>query len=535
VYRSDPGAPLRPPRLDGFFPFERISRYRGLPISALVSFKHVHCFLCTPLVRRDGAAETFAATVDWLAGESGAAIVELRSIGAEGRVHQLLVEQLHARRRPFWVGDWSIRALFEPGEDAESYLRGAISGLALKEVRRKEKRLRDRGRLVWRELEPGEDAAPWLRAFLELEASGWKGRGRSALACREAEREFFVSAATAAHDVGQLMLLGLFLDDRPLALKCNFLAGAGGVRVQDRLRRGVSRVFAGLPAGGRARAAPASTPRDPVGGFVRRRPARHDQSALAGPAHDGHRPLRHRPGPGRAAGVADAAAAVGPAQADVGPAQADAAIPAGLGRRDPVRREHVMSPISTESSPPLGIDPARFSARFDRQPFIVRHRLSDHPLFALPRLIELARTLPEDRVEYNAGDVPVSLDPARTPRTGLSIDETIRRIEECRSWMVFKNVERDPDYRALLDACLDQVREHSEPIEPGMDRREGFIFVSSPDSVTPYHMDRSTTSSCRFADASGSACSTGTTARSSPSSSWRSSTRAAIATWPSTT
>jgi Cupin-like domain len=148
-----------------------------------------------------------------------------------------------------------------------------------------------------------------------------------------------------------------------------------------------------------------------------------------------------------------------------------------------------MSPISTESSMPLGIDPARFRARFDRQPFIVRHRLSDHPLFALPRLIELARTLPEDRVEYNAGDVPVSLDPARTPRTGLSIDETIRRIEECRSWMVFKNVERDPDYRALLDACLDQVREHSEPIAPGMDRREGFIFVSSPDSVTPYHMD----------------------------------------------
>ena len=153
-----------------------------------------------------------------------------------------------------------------------------------------------------------------------------------------------------------------------------------------------------------------------------------------------------------------------------------------------------MSPISagsatTESAPPLGIDPARFRARFDREPFVVHHRLSDHPLLALPRLIELARTLPEDRVEYNAGNVPVSLDPARTPRTGLSIDETIRRIEECRSWMVFKNVERDPDYRALLDACLDQVREHSEPIEPGMDRREGFIFVSSPGSVTPYHMD----------------------------------------------
>ena len=147
------------------------------------------------------------------------------------------------------------------------------------------------------------------------------------------------------------------------------------------------------------------------------------------------------------------------------------------------------SAATTERAPLLQIDPARFHERFARQPFVVRHRLSEHPLFGLPRLVELARALPEDRVEYNAGDVPVNLDPTRTPRTGLSIDETIRRIEECRSWMVFKNVERDPEYRALLDACLDEVREHSESIVPGMAQREGFIFVSSPHSVTPYHMD----------------------------------------------
>jgi hypothetical protein len=228
VYRSDPGAPRRPPQLVGFFPFERIARYRGLPISALVSFKHLHCFLCTPLVRRAGAAQTLGAIFDWLIGESDATLVELRSIAADGPVHQLLVEELHARQRPFWLGDWSTRALFQPSHDAESYLRGAISGPALKEVRRKEKRLRDQGRLVWRELEPGEDARPWLTDFLRLEASGWKGRGKSALACSEDEREFFVSAAAAAHERGRLMLLGLFLDDRPLALKCNFLSGDGG-------------------------------------------------------------------------------------------------------------------------------------------------------------------------------------------------------------------------------------------------------------------------------------------------------------------
>lgn len=135
------------------------------------------------------------------------------------------------------------------------------------------------------------------------------------------------------------------------------------------------------------------------------------------------------------------------------------------------------------------LESAPFREHFDRHPFLVRHRLCDHPLLSLKRLVDLARALPEDRVEYNAGDVPVSLDPTRTPRTGLSIEETIRRIEERRSWMVFKNVEQDPEYRALLNDCLDEVREHSEPLSPGMGKREGFIFVSSPGSVTPYHMD----------------------------------------------
>src|SRR5262245_55489208 len=35
VYRADPGAPRRPPKLLAFFPFERLSRYRDLPVSTL--------------------------------------------------------------------------------------------------------------------------------------------------------------------------------------------------------------------------------------------------------------------------------------------------------------------------------------------------------------------------------------------------------------------------------------------------------------------------------------------------------------------
>ena len=141
------------------------------------------------------------------------------------------------------------------------------------------------------------------------------------------------------------------------------------------------------------------------------------------------------------------------------------------------------------SSGTLRFDEKEFRANFGKEPFLVKHSLVGHPLFELPKLIELAQSLPESSVEYNAGNVPVSIDPSQTPRTGLSIEETIRRIEECKSWMVLKNVERNPAYRELLDLCLNDVAELSEKMYPGMYMREAFIFVSSPGSITPFHLD----------------------------------------------
>ncbi len=144
---------------------------------------------------------------------------------------------------------------------------------------------------------------------------------------------------------------------------------------------------------------------------------------------------------------------------------------------------------SHDGEPLLDIDPAAFRTYFNREPFLIGHRLCDHPLFTLPSLIELSKRLAPKDIEYNAGNIPISLDPTRTPTNGLSVEETIRRIEECQSWMVLKYVENDPVYRDLLHRTLAEVRPHSEPIVPGMMQAQGFIFVTSPNSVTPYHMD----------------------------------------------
>jgi hypothetical protein len=145
--------------------------------------------------------------------------------------------------------------------------------------------------------------------------------------------------------------------------------------------------------------------------------------------------------------------------------------------------------VSAAPTAQLDFDRAEFRQSFGVRPFQVRHHLMNHPLFEIDRLLQLARALPEHRVEYNGGDLPVSVDPAKTPRTGLSAEETIRRIAECRSWLVLKNVELDSDYRDLLYGCLNEVERLQHPDANQIDLREGFIFLSSPGAVTPYHMD----------------------------------------------
>jgi Cupin-like domain len=135
----------------------------------------------------------------------------------------------------------------------------------------------------------------------------------------------------------------------------------------------------------------------------------------------------------------------------------------------------------------LDLDTEELKTSLGKCPFQVAHALADHPLFELPRLVELAQRLPAAQVEYNAGDLPVSQDPARTPRNGLSADETIRRIETCRSWLVLKNVETAPPYRDLLERLLAQVRASASLAY--VSDQQAFIFVSSPGAVTPYHMD----------------------------------------------
>ena len=130
-----------------------------------------------------------------------------------------------------------------------------------------------------------------------------------------------------------------------------------------------------------------------------------------------------------------------------------------------------------------------FADAYPDAPVKLHHGLAGHPLLAIDALAGLAERMPAASVEYNLGKLPLGVRPEDTPSNGLSLGETIRTIESNGSWAVLKNVERDAAYGALLDAALAELAPIVDARTGAMLNREAFIFLSSPGSVTPFHMD----------------------------------------------
>jgi hypothetical protein len=137
-------------------------------------------------------------------------------------------------------------------------------------------------------------------------------------------------------------------------------------------------------------------------------------------------------------------------------------------------------------------DKAALTEAFPNLPFGLRHNFTGNPLLTLPKLAELVRELPRDRIEYNSGKAAISQDPATTPTVDLDPESVVRQIETAGAWMVLKHVEAHPAYGKLIQDALMEVarmRGFSTLKAAGFEDIRGFIFVSSADSTTPFHID----------------------------------------------
>lgn len=131
----------------------------------------------------------------------------------------------------------------------------------------------------------------------------------------------------------------------------------------------------------------------------------------------------------------------------------------------------------------------QFDACYPEQAAVLDHNMLSHELLTLDALAKLGTALPAKSVEYNPGDLPVGVRPEDVPDNGMTIGDTIRTIDQSASWAVLKNIEQMPEYEALLHGLLAEIRPILEAKTGQMLKPQGFVFVSSPDAVTPYHFD----------------------------------------------
>ncbi len=134
-----------------------------------------------------------------------------------------------------------------------------------------------------------------------------------------------------------------------------------------------------------------------------------------------------------------------------------------------------------------------FRDKFNQKSFEFSHNLTGHPLFEIPRLLELANTI---ALKYDLNKV-VCLSSNITPSQKWSdmtrseqVSEAISHIEESGSLILIKSANLDPDYKFLMKQILVELEELTGvPLQKEITWAEAYIFISSPNSITPYHID----------------------------------------------
>ena len=135
-----------------------------------------------------------------------------------------------------------------------------------------------------------------------------------------------------------------------------------------------------------------------------------------------------------------------------------------------------------------------FDDAFPRRSVGFIHDLQLDERLTLASVADLADRLPRRSVIADTAAQPLLVPQGGPPRGALERPgDVIRDLRNANAWLTLLNVEEDPGMAELMNTQLDQLESGMIARQGNkrgkMHRRVAFVFVSSPNSVTPVHYD----------------------------------------------
>ncbi len=144
-------------------------------------------------------------------------VVVLPDIRLDGPFAALLQTLAESRRLPMEIINRVERPFLQSDQDGDDYLRDSLRAHHFREFRRLKRRLEKQGKLEYRVARQQDEVRAGIETFLALEASGWKGRERSAMASDRYRAAFAREAAFRLAERDFCRIHSLHLDGRAIA------------------------------------------------------------------------------------------------------------------------------------------------------------------------------------------------------------------------------------------------------------------------------------------------------------------------------
>jgi len=137
----------------------------------------------------------------------------------------------------------------------------------------------------------------------------------------------------------------------------------------------------------------------------------------------------------------------------------------------------------------------------DKLSFITRHNLASHPLMSLDSLSAMIRRLPPTQVFFSSAQVNLNADFDRAwieNRSQFSLQDALTDLAHTDAYIMVRAPETDPEYQPLFQQILACVEDGVREVDPDVRGAMLYLFISSPNSTTPFHVDRYSTLLMQF-------------------------------------